>query len=729
MKKNESKKQTCNPLIFVIKSCSNVSFLTALVLLCSMIGRAQSVPPSPPTGLSATAASCGQVDLSWNASTDNSGTGLKAYTVTRSDGVKTSIGASRTTFSDANNVKSSTALTFTVVAQDNAGNISSPSNSFSVTTPSCPTSAGEVVVDSAYMEPLGKSMATYGARAAVIYQKWNTDFSSKDTWVYIHDSDTGQTSRVLLHALSGYQRETDYVLTSATDLWTLSCDASVSGKLLVSQYKLNGSPATSATLISTQSLGDAYSYGMSMIPLQSGGLMVAWNEYSINYTGSLVTGYGYRSPTGNWSVQFPVTLGSPGITKSHMAMAQHPADGSVWAFMKVDSSHAIMALHFTEGLNSITLDSINSTFITQTADGDNGPEGEFPFLTATADPTRNAILLAYQSRPYQSVYIDPLYGSMNSIFLKQAYATIAEIGAGGTKTFIPFQTYLERLTQFGMSVLSDGTIWLAYQPINPQTLTWNEVYASKYQGGAWSPRVLVGLNYNNYNNAGGLGYDPGALIHHIDQPEVAFMTPDQKIHTFDLSNLNPAPADTVVPATTITSPVSGSTVSGTVTVSASASDNVGVSKVELWIDASLTGTVNASPYNFAWNTAATANGTHTLQTKAYDAAGNVGTSTTVSVTVSNPLPSNLTVAITNPTNGGSVPRNQKVTLTATTTDTTAVTKVEFYVNNTLLGASTTTPYKYVWKVPAKQGVPYGIKAKGYDASGNTASQSITVTAQ
>jgi hypothetical protein len=280
-----------------------------------------------------------------------------------------------------------------------------------------------------------------------------------------------------------------------------------------------------------------------------------------------------------------------------------------------------------------------------------------------------------------------------------------------------------------MSVLSDGTIWLAYQPINSQTLTWNEVYASKYQGGAWGPRALVGLNYNNYNNASGLGYDPGALIHHSDQPQVAFMTPDQKIHTFDLSNLNPAPADTIAPATSVTSPASGATVSGNVTVAASASDNVGVTKVELWMDGSLIGTANASPYNFVWNATAAANGTHTLQTRAYDAAGNVGTSTTVSAIVNNPVASNLSVAITNPSNGGAVPRNQKVTITATATDTVTVTKVEFYVNNTLIGTASTAPYKYLWRVPGKQGASYGIKAKGYDASGNSAAQSITVTAQ
>ena len=71
------------------------------------------------------------------------------------------------------------------------------------------------------------------------------------------------------------------------------------------------------------------------------------------------------------------------------------------------------------------------------------------------------------------------------------------------------------------------------------------------------------------------------------------------------------------------------------TVSANASDNVGVSRVELFVDGSLAGTDTSSPYAIAWNTTTAANGGHSLQTRAYDAAGNVGSSAAVGVNVSN----------------------------------------------------------------------------------------------
>jgi hypothetical protein len=724
------KKRICPPQI-----CGSALVLAVLMVLSSSPAVAQSVPPTSPTGLTATAASCGQVNLSWGPATDNSGTGLKAYSIWRNDSgmnTVTGIGAARTWFDDTMYVKSATTMSYYVVALDNAGNQSLPSNTVTISTSACPLSAGEQIVDNSYLEPLGKSIATYGTRSVFIYQKLN--LSQPDTWISVNDSD--QTSNFLLHSYPGYsQVESDYVLTSAADLWALSNDLSNGGHLLVSHYRLNGSPASSATLLSTQALGDSISEGRSMIRLQSGGLLAGWSEGLFTDTSSsqtdLTAGFAYRSPTGVWTIHFPVTIpnnnGGGNIVKCHMAIAQHPADGSIWAFLKRDSFTQISALHLTEVTNDISVDSITSGYITQNTDGSNGPEGEFPYLAASPDPTRNAILLGYQDYQYQILFVDPLFSTGgNGIFLKQAPVSIAVISADASKTFISFPNYIERETLFAMSVLSDGTIWLAYQPINGTTYAWNQVYSSNYSSGTWNNPVLVGLDYNNYNQGNGLDR---SLVYRADQPQVAFVTPDQKIHTFDLSNLGTAPADTTAPTTSITSPATGTTVSGSVTISASASDNVGVTKVDLLVDGSVAGTMTTSPYALLWDTTKSPNGTHTLQTKAYDAAGNAGLSAIVSVNVNNPISSaNLTVAITNPTNGSSVPRNQNVTISAAASDTVTVTKMQFYVNNNLLCTTTTAPYKCGWKVPGKK-ASYNIQAKGYDAMGNSAAQAITVTAQ
>jgi hypothetical protein len=66
-----------------------------------------------------------------------------------------------------------------------------------------------------------------------------------------------------------------------------------------------------------------------------------------------------------------------------------------------------------------------------------------------------------------------------------------------------------------------------------------------------------------------------------------------------------------------------------------ASDNVGVAKVELYIDGQLKQTDVSSPYGFTLNTTTLSNADHTLMAKAYDAAGNTADSTAVLVTVKN----------------------------------------------------------------------------------------------
>ena len=107
-------------------------------------------------------------------------------------------------------------------------------------------------------------------------------------------------------------------------------------------------------------------------------------------------------------------------------------------------------------------------------------------------------------------------------------------------------------------------------------------------------------------------------------------------------------ADTTAPAASITAPASGATVSGTVTVSANASDNVGIAGVQFLLDGVALGAEDTSaPYSVSWNTAGSANGSHSLVARARDAAGNIGTSAAVTVQVSNtapPPPSGLVAA-------------------------------------------------------------------------------------
>lgn len=91
--------------------------------------------------------------------------------------------------------------------------------------------------------------------------------------------------------------------------------------------------------------------------------------------------------------------------------------------------------------------------------------------------------------------------------------------------------------------------------------------------------------------------------------------------------------DTTSPVTAVTNPLNGASISGlkSVTVSVASSDNLAVTKAELYINNSLVASSNSGNFNYTWNTSTLKTGTYNLQSKAYDAAGNTAASTIVSV--------------------------------------------------------------------------------------------------
>ncbi|GEM_PF-4204876 len=93
----------------------------------------------------------------------------------------------------------------------------------------------------------------------------------------------------------------------------------------------------------------------------------------------------------------------------------------------------------------------------------------------------------------------------------------------------------------------------------------------------------------------------------------------------------PTDSDTISPTISITSPANSANVSGVITISVDASDNVGVTKVEFFANGKLKFTDTRFPY--VWKTKAVTIGSHTLIAKAYDAAGNVGQSSAITVTI------------------------------------------------------------------------------------------------
>jgi len=187
-------------------------------------------------------------------------------------------------------------------------------------------------------------------------------------------------------------------------------------------------------------------------------------------------------------------------------------------------------------------------------------------------------------------------------------------------------------------------------------------------------------------------------------------------------------ADTTGPTIALTAPSNGATVSGTATLSASATDNVGVAGVQFRVDGVNVGAEDAvSPYSVQWNTVGASAGSHSITALARDAAGNTTTSAAVTVTVNNGDVQAPTVSLTAPASGATV--SGTTTVTADGADNVGVVGVQFKLDGNALGAEDlTAPYSVSWTTTSATNGTHQLTATARDAAGNsTTSAARTVT--
>ena len=188
--------------------------------------------------------------------------------------------------------------------------------------------------------------------------------------------------------------------------------------------------------------------------------------------------------------------------------------------------------------------------------------------------------------------------------------------------------------------------------------------------------------------------------------------------------------DTTAPIATVTAPTAGTTVSGSVAVNVTASDTVGVSRVELYANGSLVGTDTATPYAFTWDSTLAANGaSESFIAYAYDAAGNKGTSPSVSVTVNNPVAADTTapsVTISTPSSGSTV--SGAVNISGFASDANEVSSMSIYVDGVLLSSNKNkSVISKRWHTSTISTGTHKIEIQAYDKAGNKGSSTISVT--
>jgi thermitase len=203
---------------------------------------------------------------------------------------------------------------------------------------------------------------------------------------------------------------------------------------------------------------------------------------------------------------------------------------------------------------------------------------------------------------------------------------------------------------------------------------------------ALSNAQVVDLMLKNSDDLGATGWDP---YYGAGRINVAKTLAAAKIAV-------PLIADTQKPTTAITSPIANATVSGEVAIRVTAADNMAVTKVELYKDGAILGTSTTAPYDFYWDAGHDALAAHSFQTKAYDAAGNMGASALVSFKSVLPLQAGSTtdstapkISIASPVNGTKVKGNGSLNVNVSASDASGVASIAISADGKLLATCAT----------------------------------------
>jgi thermitase len=190
--------------------------------------------------------------------------------------------------------------------------------------------------------------------------------------------------------------------------------------------------------------------------------------------------------------------------------------------------------------------------------------------------------------------------------------------------------------------------------------------------------------------------------------------------------------DAQAPAVAISNLNASTTVSGVVPVNVSASDNVGVARVELKVNGTTVAVDTVAPFAFSWDSAGVANGMASVVAQAYDAAGNTAASLPVMVNVANsiPLVQKDTTApklrIANPTSGKV---NGNVTISTSADDDSGAAGIKqfLYVDGVLVAKGAGSSLAYNWNSKKANKGMHTIQATAMDAAGNTATTLVSVS--
>ncbi len=171
------------------------------------------------------------------------------------------------------------------------------------------------------------------------------------------------------------------------------------------------------------------------------------------------------------------------------------------------------------------------------------------------------------------------------------------------------------------STLSASSISIA--PGSTGKITLDVTSASSATDGSYP--VNVSINGAKTGHSGQLAGSYVVYNPIVVPPPTGTTTPPTATTTPPTATTTPSVADTTAPTVTFLAPANGLTVNRNVNISVKASDNIGVVKIQLYVDNNLVTSSTTSTLTYTWNSKKASRGQHVLKAVAYDAAGNTGT--------------------------------------------------------------------------------------------------------
>jgi chitodextrinase len=706
---------------------------------CSWTTPSDSVPPTAPTGLTATAVSAGQVDLSWTASTDN--VGVAGYQIIRNG---TQIATSPTTTYSDKTAKPSTTYSYTVVAYDAANNVSPASNTATVTTPAdtspptAPTNLTATAVSATQVNLAWTASTDNVGVAGYQIIRNGTQIATSTTTSYsdttVQGSTTYNYSVVAYDAANNLSpaSNTATVITPAVTLtFTPTADAYVdSGKPTSnfgSQTKLvvQGSPAKNILLkfavsgINSRLILSAKLRLYCTKSSNSGGALhrvadSSWSESAVNWN--------------NQPVADTATLGSLGAVTSgnwyEVDVTQLITGDGTYSLK--DTSASSTAANYTSKEGTASQVAQLTVSVASQANGDATPPTAPTGLTATAASVSEVDLSWTAST--DNVGVTGYQILRNGTPIGTTGAT-----SYADKTAKPSTTYSYSVVAYdaanNLSPASNtATVTTPADttaPTAPTGLTATVVSAAQIDLSWTASTDNVGVaGYKIMRDGTQIATTTGTT--YSDKTVKPSTTYNYSVVAYDAANnLSPAsntatattPADTSPP--TAPTSLTASAVSATqVDLSWNAStDNVAVAGYQVIRDGKQIGTSTGTSYS---DNTAKPSTTYNYTVVAYDAANNLSpASNTAAVTT--PADATPPTAPTNLTATAASPTEVDLSWTAST-DNVGVVGYQIMRDGTQIATSTTTTYA---DTTVQSGKTYNYSVVAYDAANNVSAASNT----